>query len=181
LDKLVFEVESRRRIFEAVCKFPGTHLRELSRTVSLKLNLVEYHLHYLEKRELVYSVLDGSFKRYFPKDELGTAEKRDTVSAPDKPIIGLLRQQVPFRIVILLAKSGILAHGDLAKSLHKSPSTVSHHLEKLIDAGMVIQSSDERGYRLSDPARIERLLVSFTPQPLSLADGFQEIWESLYI
>lgn len=181
MDRLVFEVESRRRIFEAVCKFPGIHLRELSRTVNLKLNLVDYHLYHLEKHGLIYSVLDGHFKRYFPKDELGAAEKRDTVSAPDKPIIGLLRQHVPFRIVILLAKSGIMAHGELAESLHKSPSTVSHHLEKLIDAGVVVRSSDERGFRLSDPARIEKLLVSFTPQPLSLADGFQEIWDGLYI
>ncbi len=181
MDKLVFEVESRRRIFEAVCKFPGTHLRELSRTVNLKLNLVDYHLLYLEKRELIYSVLDGHFKRYFPKDEMGTEQKMDLVSAPDKPIVGLLRQQVPFRIVILLAKSGVMAHGGLAESLHKSPSTVSHHLDKLVQAGVVERSSDAKGYRLSDPARIERLLVSFTPQPLTLADGFLDIWENLYI
>lgn len=181
MDKLVFEVESRRRIFETVCKFPGIHLRELSRVLGLKLNLVDYHLHYMEKRELIYSIQDGQFKRYFPKDEVGTGQKRDLVSAPDKPLVGLLRQQVPFRIVILLAKSGVMAHGELVELLHKSPSTVSYHLEKLIDAGVVERSSDAKGYRLSDSARIERVLVSFTPQPLTLADGFLEIWESLYI
>lgn len=181
MDKLVFEVESRRRIFETVCKFPGIHLRELCRTVNLKLNLVDYHLHYLEKRELIYSLENGQFKRYFPKDEVGAGQKMDLVSAPDKPIVGLLRQQVPFRIVILLAKSGIMAHGELTESLHKSPSTVSHHLEKLIEADVVVRTADAKGYRLSDPARIERILVSFNPQPFSLADGFLEIWESLYI
>lgn len=177
----MFEVESRRRIYEAVCKFPGIHLRELSRTVNLKLNLVDYHLHYLEKRELIHSVQSGQFKRYFPKDELAAEQKRDMISASDKPIVGLLRQQVPFRIVILLAKAGVMAHGELANLLHKSASTVSHHLEKLIEAEVVLRMVDGTGYRLSDPVRIERILVSFTPQPVTLADGFSEIWENLYV
>jgi predicted transcriptional regulator len=181
LDELVFEVESRRRIYEAVCKFPGIHLRELSRTVDLKLNLVDYHLLYLEKREIIYSLLDGQFKRYYPKDMLDADHKKDIYGAPDKQLVGLLRQPIPFRIIVLLARSGVMSHKDLTEALHKSPSTVSHHLDKLHRAGAVTKSPEGRGYALSDPARIERILVSFTPHPETLADGFLEIWENLYI
>lgn len=181
MDELVFEVESRRRIYEGVCKFPGIHLRELSRTVDLKLNLVDYHLLYLEKRDLIYSLQDGQFKRYYPKDQLGSDMKRDVYGAPDKQLVGLLRQSVPFRIVILIAKSGTISHKDLTAALRKSPSTVSHHLDKLLRAGVVSRDTDGQGFCLADSSRIERILLSFTPHPETLADGFLEIWENLYI
>jgi len=181
LDELVLEVENRRRIFESVCKYPGVHLRELSRIVDLKLNLVDYHLIYLERRGFVYPLQDGIFKRYYPKDIVGAEHRRDLVSAPDKPLLGLLRQPVPFRIIVLLAKRGTATHKDLTDALHKSSSTVSHHIGKLVIANVLVKEPDGRGYSLSDPARMERLLLAFTPQPSSLADGFIEIWENLYI
>ncbi len=178
---LVLEVETRKRIYDAVCKYPGTHFRELSRIVALRPNLVDYHLHHLEKNDLIYSQLDGQFKRYYPKDQLASDLKKDIVSAPDKPIVGLLRQQVPFRIVILLAKFGSRSHKELTEALHKSPSTVSHHLDKLVLQSVVVQAPEDRSYRLAEPARIERLLMSFTPHPTTLADGFMEIWDNLYL
>ena len=143
--------------------------------MGLKLNLVEHHLHYPEKRELVHSVLDGRFKRYYQKDALGTDDKKEAISAPDKPIVGLPRQPIPFRMIILLTRSGVMAHRELADVLRKSPSTISHHLEKLMAADVVAKSPDGRDYRLSDSARMERMLVPFNPQPQTLADGFIEI------
>jgi predicted transcriptional regulator len=181
LDKLALEVENRRRIFEAVCKFPGTHLRELSRTLDMSVNLVDYHLLYLEKRELVFSLSDGPFKRYFPKDSIGADQKKDLVSAPDKSLVGLLRQSVPFRITILIAKNGTMTQRGLSEVLHKSPSTVSHHMDKLIRAGVVVRNPSASGYALSNPEKIERVLLAFAPHPDSLTDGFLTIWEDLHV
>lgn len=181
MDRLVLEVENRRRIFEAVCEFPGTHLRELSRTLALSVNLVDYHLLYLEKREIVFSLSDGSFKRYFPKDPFGADQKKNLIGAPDKFLVGLLRQSVPFRITILIAKNGMMTHRELTKALHKSPSTVSHHMDKLISAGVVVRVPSASGYALSSPEKIERVLLAFAPHPDSLADGFLTIWEDLHV
>lgn len=181
MDRLVFEVETRRRIFETICKYPGIHLRELCRTVDLKLNLVDYHLRYLEKRGIISSTEDSQFKRYFAKDEMGAEQRRDLISHMDKPLVSMLRQPVPFKIVILLAESGVMTHGELTKLLGKSPSTVSHHLSKLLEAKMVIKTDDGRAYRLAEPSRIEKILVAFNPQPLTLSNGFLEIWENLHI
>lgn len=179
MEDLVLELDTRRRLYETVCKYPGTHMRELARVLDMRLNLVDYHLHYLEKRDLVYATEDGEFKRFFPTDSPDGAERKDLTSAPDKPIVGMLRQPLPFRIIVLLARYVTRTHKELTDDLRRSPSTVSHHLEKLSRAGIVVALDDGRGYALSDRARIERILLAFKPHPASLADGFVEIWDSL--
>ena len=175
----VLELESRRRLYEAVCEYPGTHMRELARILDMRLNLVDYHLHYLEKRDFVYATIEGEFKRFYPKDSLAEAERKDLTSASDKPIVGMLRQTVPFKIIVLLAKYGTRTHKELVDALGRSPSTISHHLDKLSTAGIVTTAEGGQGYVLSDRVRVERILLKFTPHPTSLTDGFIEIWESL--
>jgi len=175
----ILEIETRRRIFEAVCKFPGIHMRELSREVHLEKNLVDYHLEYLEMNDVVRSESDGQFKRYFPLQTFEQAGAGALVSASDKATVMMLRQPVPFRVVVLIARRGCMAHKDLAKELRKSPSTLSHHLEKLQRAGVVSPNPDGRGYVLADEKRIARILLSFNPMPSLLANGFLDIWEDL--
>jgi predicted transcriptional regulator len=130
---------------------------------------------------MVRSVQEGMYKRYYPKDPFGADLKKDVFSAPDKVLVGLLRQPVPFRIVLLLAKSGAMTHKELTAALRKAPSTVSHHLGKLVDAGAVERTPGGVGYRLADQERMDRILISFVPQSSSLVDGFIEIWDNLYV
>ena len=181
MDALTLELDSRRRIYDAVCKYPGTHLREIGRTVSLSPNLVDYHLLYLEKRELVSSLQDGLYKRYFPKDVIGEGRHRDLIDAPDKCIVSLLRQRMPFRITLLLLKNGPMTHGRMVERIRKSPSTVSHHLDKLMKAGVVSKNEGKSEFAISSPAKIERILLQFNPQPANLTEGFLEIWDDLVL
>jgi len=181
LDELVLELDSRRRIYEAVCKYPGTHLREIGRTVNLSTNLVDYHLLYLEKRGLVYSHVDGQYKRYFPKDSIGEGAGRNLVNAPDKGLVSLLRRQWPFRITLLILRNGAMTHGEIAKSIRRSPSTVSHHLGQLMGTGVVSKIDGASEYVIQDPERIERILLRFNPQPAALTEGFAEIWDDLVL
>jgi predicted transcriptional regulator len=181
VEDLVSEVENRQKIFETVCKYPGIHLRELARTVDLNHNLVDYHLIYLEKRMIVYSLQDGMFKRYHPYDQLGAIDRKDRFGAPDKPVVAFLRKPIPFRIIVMLAKNEAMSHRDLTENVKRSPSTVSHHLEKLISAGIVVRLAEGGGFSLVDPQRIERILLIFTPQSATLVDGFLEIWEEMRV
>lgn len=181
MEDLGREVENRTRVFDAVCKYQGLHLREISRTTGLSVNLVDYHLRHLEKRELVFSVQEGQFKRYFPKDRLGAGERKDIFCAPDKRLVGLLRQRIPFRIVVLLSKHDMRTHKELVEWLRRSPSTVSHHLEKLVVAGVVEEIPYGKGYRLANPAHTEMLLSYLVPHPSTLEEGFLEIWKDLHI
>lgn len=169
MEDLVLEVETRRRIYQVVCDFPGLHLREVSRIVGLATNLVDYHLVCLEKRDIVRSVQDDQFKRYFAENV--------SISTSDKRWIGMLRQTTPFRIVILLLDRENQTNKELAANLFKSPGTVTYHLGKLVEAGLVVKLQDRRGFSLSDPRRVERILMAFHPLPEVLTSGFREIWE----
>jgi predicted transcriptional regulator len=179
LDKLVLELDSRRRIFDTVCKYPGMHLREIGRVVGLSPNLVDYHLLYLEKREFVYSHQDGQYKCYFPRDAITVDGNR--VNASDWRIVRLLRQRIPFRITLLILKNGTITHGEITRDVRKSPSTVSHHLMKLTAVGIISKNPSTSEYSISDSTRVEGILLRFNPRPETLTDGFLEIWDDLVI
>lgn len=181
MDELALELDSRRKIFEAVCRYPGTHLREIGRTVGFSINLVDYHLTYLEKRGLVYSHEDGQYKRYFPKEIMDESDGKGMVSASDKEVVSLLRRPWPFRITLLVLKNGSMTHGDVVREIKISPSTVSHHISRLLVAGVIQKKEGGAEYSIRDPGRIEKLLLRFNPQPANLTDGFAEIWEDLVL
>jgi len=72
---------------------PGLHEREIARKMNISLSTLDYHLHYLEKREMIVSRKDGRYTRYFVSFKVG---------AQDKKIIAILRQKTPRSIVLFL-------------------------------------------------------------------------------
>lgn len=181
MDKLALELESRRRIFEVVCKYPGMHLREISRTVNLPPNLIDYHLLYLEKHGIVSSLEDGLYKRYFAKGEVGDKKNGALINASEMNIVSVLRQRMPFRIILLILKNGPMTHGKIADGIRKSPSTTSHHLERMVRAGVLVKREATSQFDVSSPERFERILLRFEPHPASLTEGFMEIWDELVL
>lgn len=179
LREALLEVENRRLVYATVCRYPGVHLRELARFVGLKHNLVEYHLYYLEKLELVQSIQDGMFKRYFPSDSMGSDSRLDLLGAHDKRIVSLLRQPVVFKIIVLLFMTGAMSQKELSRQIRRSQSTINYHVSRLLETELVAKSEGGSGYVLVDPERMERILLTFSPQPFTLTDGFLDIWESL--
>jgi predicted transcriptional regulator len=181
MDDEVLELQTRKRIYDEVCRFPGLHLRELSRQLNESVPLIEYHLNFMERYGIVTPITDGQYKRYYPRDPIGSEEKRDTLSSEEKRIMGLLRQKIPLQIVLYLLKNGRGQHKDMLPLMNVSPSTLSHHLNKLVRRGVVEKtaSGEERGYRIRDESKIARLLMSYQPPPGTVVDSFIEIWEQL--
>ncbi len=93
MEDKTLELESRRKIYEAVKKVPGIHFREINRRLGISLGGIEYHLRYLEQHELIVSKQEGRYKRYYVVGKLGSK---------DKQLLALLRQQMPRRILMHL-------------------------------------------------------------------------------
>ena len=93
MEEEVLELENRRRIYQLVSKYPGMYLREIEKELGLSIGVLEYHLTYLEKKDILSVEREGHRKRYFVRED---------VSFGDKPTISLLRQEIPRRIVIFL-------------------------------------------------------------------------------
>src|SRR5512136_827411 len=92
----ILELDTRRKIFDLVSRNPGLHLSKIAEVLQMSVQLVEYHLLYLEKNVVVYAERESGFTRYYIKGGIGTA---------DKKILSLLRQEVPLKITIFLLKN----------------------------------------------------------------------------
>ncbi|HUR68743.1 MAG TPA: ArsR family transcriptional regulator [Candidatus Thermoplasmatota archaeon] len=146
------ELDARRHIYEHILATPGTHLRGVHRAVRLPFGQVLYHLNYLEKLELVVVKKDGKFSRYFVKNLIGRQEKN---------IISVLRHEVPRTISILLLFNDEMTHKQILEHVGVSPSTLSFHLAKMVEAEVV--SREQRGresiYRLVDRDATTKTLI----------------------
>ena len=63
------ELETRRKIYEQINKSPGIHFRELERRLKVVVGNLQYHLQYLEKKNLIRTLNDEDYVRYFVKDK----------------------------------------------------------------------------------------------------------------
>lgn len=164
------EVETRRRILRLIRSYPGLHLRELAREAGLSEQLVSYHVDHLEDQELVESRVDEVYRRFYATE----------VPAPqgdDRRVVEVLRQAVPLQIVLHLLERAPLPSSVLVKELGLAKSTVSYHVKRLTETGIVERRPD--GLHVSEPERVSDLLVRWQP-PRSLTDRFMRLWSGFY-
>jgi predicted transcriptional regulator len=164
------DLEARRRVYQAIARHPGIHLRELERRTSLALGDLRYHLDYLEARQLINSLTDGYRKAYFPTQG---------VFLQDRRTLSLLRQRVPRQIVLLLLRKETVDYEGLAATLGLSKPTLSFHLKKLVESGLITGERVEgrNVYRLGERERTLKLLLAYRESILDAAvDKFTEVW-----
>lgn len=124
-----FELETRRRIYELIRDSPGVHLRELERRLNMVIGSLQYHLQYLEKKNLILSFKDEEYVRYFVKDKI--------LEESERKILSLLRRSGCRHILINLLQSPGMNNKELSTAVGLSPSTTSWHLNKLLKAGII--------------------------------------------
>lgn len=125
--KNILELKSRREIYQFISRHPGLKVHEISKKLDIPRSTTRYHLNYLTKINLITNK-NGKKDRYYII-EIG--------SARDKDIIGLLRQQIPFYIIMNLFFPGFCSEIELAQELEVHPSTIHFHIKKLLDIGLI--------------------------------------------
>ena len=166
----VLDLKVRRRIVEAVAAHPGLHLRALSQLLELPLSTLEYHCYQLVKHGHLTARQDGGYKSFYPAEGL---DRRD------KDILYLVRHEAPRRMCTHL----VLHPGATPKALREvtglSAATLSFHLKKLRDAGLVREEAAGRTKHvfLIDPERVAGVLVTYRGSFLDDAvDRFAKTW-----
>ncbi|OGS49415.1 MAG: hypothetical protein A3K68_02145 [Euryarchaeota archaeon RBG_16_68_13] len=170
----ILAVETRRNLYEFVRKNPGFHLREIARTLGLSITLVDYHLRFLEKHDLVAASMDGEYKRYYPRSMPGDSGGRPALSDAEKQILALLRQPVPFRILAFLMEREAASHKEILGGVPVSASTLSHHLKKMQTTKVLVRF--ERGYQVGDPKEVARLMATYDLATRDQIDTFVRVW-----
>jgi len=168
----ILELDTRRKIYDLVAKNPGLHLSKISELLNMRISLVEYHLNYLEKNQVIAYIRESGYLRFYIKGKIGIEDKR---------ILAILRQDIPLKILLFLLKNINSQHKDILGYINVAPSTLSYHLKKLIKFGLIsVQSyGDERGYFVNNREIIVKLLVQY--KPYSLIEDFKDIWIDLTV
>ena len=145
-------LSTRRDIYQCILKSPGLHLREISRRLDMPLNTIKYHLHILQKRGLIIEKIEGRYHRYYIINKIGAREKK---------LINLLREDIPRTIILYLMIHYWSSQVDISKSLQKHPTTIEHHLKKLMDLEIIQQVKPNNGkvYQETVPKIIECEIV----------------------
>ena len=152
----------RRRIYEFVRNNPGTHFREILRSLDLNIGQLDFHMNYLVKGEVLVKTEDAGKTRYYVRDSFSSEEKR---------ALGVLRRRIPRNIVLYLLREGESTPSDMIEHFEISIGTLSYHLKNLEKADVlsVRVEGRKRYYSLEDPDNIENLIVMFRT---SLLDRF---------
>ena len=171
MEEKILQLEARRRVFEAIKEYPGIHLRELQRKTGMALGTLRYQIRFLEKHGLVVEKKEGRLVTYYP------AKGRE-VDARDKRYLAILRQELPRLIVLHLMMHPNSTHGEMKGHFNVSPSTLSYHLKRLVEAGII--SKDEKGrYRVVDEERVAKVLITYRQSFVdAMVDAFVRFWES---
>ena len=138
------EHETREQLYGFIRDSPGAYLTEISEGTDVKMGTARYHLRILAFENLVTSEEIRGRRRYVP---VGT-EWAELEAA--------LHDETTARIVESLAEKGPDSVSGLADRLDRDPSTITHHLDRLAEDGIVERERDGRAVvnKLADSARI---------------------------
>jgi len=173
-------VETRRSIFETIRSSPGLHLRELSRRLKLQTSLVEYHVRELLQNDLIMEVKEGGYRRFYPGEDPSFGLRG--FSSRQRKVLHFLRQDIPLRIVLLMIDQGGCTHKEILCHVPVGDSTLSYHLSRMIDAGIVERYRDEwgKGFRLVDQREVMWLMMRGRIGAVTVVDGLVDAFSDFY-
>lgn len=125
----------RGRLFEVVEDSPGVYLSEVSERTGVPVSTARHHVRVLEREGLVASAKVRGRRRFYPETDDDPAL---SAALNDEPTAGLLDA---------LARVGPASVSELAAELDRDPSTVTHHLTRLEEDGIVVRERDGRAIR----------------------------------
>jgi len=124
----ILDLTTRRKIYKYISENPGVHLRKISRTLDLKIFNLYYHIKFLKKQGLIFTIKKNGYLRCFISNSIGNGEKK---------LLILLRQKTTRDIILSILWSWGLSSKELCKILNRSGSTIDFHLKKLIKNNII--------------------------------------------
>lgn len=167
---------ARNKIYKTINKSPGLHFRELQRRTKIATGSLQYHVDFLMKRHLIKAEKSGKFVRYY--------STRSQQGEEDEQTIGLLRQPSLRKIILFLLTKKRANNEKIATVVGLSPSTVSWHMLKLVQGGLVERRRVGRKtfFYIVDADRIAGILKSYKRSFLDeMVNRFVEIWDEMQV
>jgi len=123
-----FEPETRNNIYQFILNYPGVHFSKISQQLEIPKSTLNYHLNYLIKKELITKVDEEKYMRFFITKKIGVE---------DKKLLKVFRKETQRKIILYILKNSSASQIELSKELKRAPSTISEHLQKLINLDII--------------------------------------------
>ncbi|MBP1985649.1 winged helix-turn-helix transcriptional regulator [Halolamina salifodinae] len=165
--------ETRERLLDHVRDHPGRHASALGREFDLATGQRQYHLRRLRRDGAVVADERHGRTHYFTPGYDDRERER----------LALARRETSRAALAALLAAGETPAATLAERLDVARSTLSYHVDRLRDAGLIAERRDERGrvhLSLADPGATRSLLATVEPStPDRLVDRFTRLVDEL--
>lgn len=143
---------SQSNILKAISNNPGIRYRELGRQTGFANGVLTYNLNILEQFGYVNKFRHNNITRYYP---LG-------VPSSDLKVISHLRVHSEKKIILFLLDHDFCTFNEIVKHLRKAPSTISWHLKRLCEDGiLVVHHGKYNLYRINDKKLVSQMLHTY--------------------
>lgn len=131
---------------------PGSHLRKIARDLNLGNGDLQYNLYVLEKEGRISVARHGLYKVFFPSGVFGSSETA---------IVAALSTESQREILIHVIRNPALTQNQIARLVGLTPATVSWHMKRLADLGIVVRtkSGKQVTYRILGDAKAVEIFV----------------------
>jgi DNA-binding transcriptional ArsR family regulator len=164
-------IDTRAVLLRSIEENPGIRYRELLRTTGLVNGVLSYHLSALERLDVIKVDRQPRTTRYYPV----------TVSDQEYNILKFVRHKPVRQIMLFLIERDSCTFNEIVDHMQKAPSTVSLHLRRLREGGMIsIRYGEYQLYSLTNRDIVCEVLAkyksSFTDR---VVDSYEEMMEEL--
>lgn len=163
--------DTRSVLLQVIHQNPGIRYRELQRATGLVNGVLTYHLSALEKSEQVRADRGSRVTRYYLPQ----------VSDSESSVIKFVRHEPVREILVFIFENENCSFNEIVDHCKKAPSTISAHLKRLKDGGVVlVRYGEYQLYRVADRELVSSVLSSFRPSYVDrMVDGFAGSVEEL--
>ncbi|HZY91529.1 MAG TPA: hypothetical protein VFG07_01955 [Thermoplasmata archaeon] len=167
------------RLFSFIQRYPGVHLREIRRRLSIPIGTLDYHLYRLGRQGLISIRFQGGYKCCYPAVALASS---GPIPDGQQTLLALLRLPLPRALLLHLYLEGASSPGELVEALGTTGPNLSYFLKRLESAGALFRDGQgsSRTVRLQDPKLVHEVLLHYPPLPETVVDRFLRFWTELH-
>lgn len=150
---------------------PGIRYRELLRLTGFVNGVLTYHLAALEKENVIRVDRGPRITRYYPVN----------VSEKESAILKFVRHEPVRQIVRFILEHDMSTFNEIVDHTGKAPSTISCHLKRLREAGIIsVRYGEYQIYRLVEKDFVADVLSKYKASFVDkVVDNYTEMLEEL--
>ena len=171
MEQMIEAIDTKTMLLRSIEENPGIRYRELLRMTGLANGVLTYHLAALEKTDVVKVDRQSRITRYYPVN----------ISDGESAILKFVRHDPVRQIVLYILDHDLCTFNEIVSHTKKAPSTVSSHLKRLKEAGIVsIRYGEYQLYRLAEKDQVAEVLSKYRSSFADrVVDNYAEMVEEL--